>query len=110
MSYLVVDPELLVATAADVAGISSTLSAANAAAAAPTTGLAALGIDEISAAINGFLSLQARQYQAISAQVVAAVNARIAQALSAGAQWYAGTETAIATSLRGAEQQLQGVV
>lgn len=114
MSYVIAEPELLAAAAADFAGIGSTLTAANTAAAAPTTQLAALGVDEISAAVNGFLNLQARQYQSISAQVVAAVNARIVQALNAGAQWYAGTETAVAASLRNAEQQvqaqLQGVV
>ena len=110
MSYVIVEPELLAATAADVASIGSTLDAANAAAAAPTTGLAALGVDEISAAISGLLSLQGRQYQAISAQLAGMLDARIVQAMSVAAQWYAGTETAIAASLHYAERQLQGVI
>ncbi|WP_081290435.1 PE family protein, partial [Mycobacterium asiaticum] len=110
MSYVIVESELLSAAAANVEGIGAAITMADAAAAAPTTGLAALGVDEISAAINGFLSLQAREYQTLSAQLAAFFNARFVQALSAGAQWYASTEAAIAASLRNAEQQLQGVV
>ena len=41
MSYVIAAPDMLAAAAADVAGIGSSLSAANAAAAAPTTGVLA---------------------------------------------------------------------
>lgn len=45
MSYLVVVPELVAAAATDLANIGSSISAANAAAAAPTTALVAAGGD-----------------------------------------------------------------
>ncbi|REZ99666.1 PE family protein, partial [Mycobacterium tuberculosis] len=51
MSFLVVVPEFLTSAAADVENIGSTLRAANAAAAASTTALAAAGADEVSAAV-----------------------------------------------------------
>ncbi|ORB59556.1 PE family protein, partial [Mycobacterium shinjukuense] len=51
MSFVSVVPELVVATAADLASIGSALDAANAAAAAETTGVLAAGADEVSAAI-----------------------------------------------------------
>ncbi len=41
MSYVIAAPELLAAAASDVAGIGSSLSAANAAATAPTTSVVA---------------------------------------------------------------------
>src|SRR3954470_1933837 len=109
MSFVIVEPDLLSSTAVDVAGIGSAISAANGAAAAPTTGMLALGADEISAAITGFLNGQAREYQTISAQLVTLVNERLVRAFSAGAQWYAGAESAITTSLQNAERQVQGI-
>ncbi len=41
MSYVLAAPDMLAAAASDVAGIGSSLSAANVAAAAPTTGVMA---------------------------------------------------------------------
>ena len=43
MSFLIAAPEMLAAAATDVASIGSTISEANAAAAAPTTGVLAAG-------------------------------------------------------------------
>ncbi|WP_141774502.1 PE family protein, partial [Mycobacterium tuberculosis] len=51
MSFVLVSPSQLMAAAADVAGIGSAISAANAAALAPTSVLAAAGADEVSAAV-----------------------------------------------------------
>ncbi|BBX75655.1 hypothetical protein BST45_19325 [Mycobacterium shinjukuense] len=51
MSLVVAAPDALVATATELAGIGSALSAANLAAAAPTTGVLAAGADEVSAAV-----------------------------------------------------------
>jgi len=51
MSYLIAAPEWLAAAATDLASVGSSISAANAAAAAPTTALVAAGADEVSAAL-----------------------------------------------------------
>lgn len=50
MSYVLATPEMVAAAANNLAQIGSTLSAANAAALAPTTGVLAAGADEVSAA------------------------------------------------------------
>ncbi|AIH90393.1 hypothetical protein IU19_20515, partial [Mycobacterium tuberculosis] len=47
MSFVSVAPEIVVAAATDLAGIGSAISAANAAAAAPTTAVLAAGADEV---------------------------------------------------------------
>ena len=69
MSLLVVAPELLVSAAANLESIGAALNGANAAAAVPTTGLLAAGADEVSAAVAALFAEQAREYQALSAQV-----------------------------------------
>ena len=56
MSYVVAFPEMLSAAAPDLAGIGSSLSEANAAAVAPTTGVMAAAGDEVSAAIASLFS------------------------------------------------------
>ncbi len=71
MSYVIAAPEMLAAAAADVAGIGSSLSAAHAVAAAPTTAVMAAAEDEVSAAIATLFSGHAQQYQALSAQAAA---------------------------------------
>ena len=67
MSYVIAAPEMLAAAAADVAGIGSSLSAAHAVAAAPTTAVIAAAEDEVSAAIAQLFSGHGRAYQALSA-------------------------------------------
>lgn len=47
MSYVLATPEMVAAAANNLAQIGSTLSAANAAALAPTTGVLAAGADEV---------------------------------------------------------------
>ncbi|REQ17293.1 PE family protein, partial [Mycobacterium tuberculosis] len=71
MSFVSVAPEIVVAAATDLAGIGSAISAANAAAAAPTTAVLAAGADEVSAAIAALFSGHAQAYQALSAQAAA---------------------------------------
>ncbi|WP_136624840.1 PE family protein, partial [Mycobacterium attenuatum] len=78
---LVVVPEVLVAAAADVAGIGWSVGAANAAALAPTTDLLAAGGDEVSAAVAALFSRHAGQYQVLSRQV-AGFHAEFVRALS----------------------------
>ncbi len=51
MSFLIAAPEMLTAAAADIATIGSTISAADAIAAAPTTSVLAAAADEVSLAI-----------------------------------------------------------
>ena len=54
MSFVIAVPEAVAAAAGDLAGIGSALTAANAAAAAPTKGIVAAAEDEVSAAIAAF--------------------------------------------------------
>ncbi len=49
MSFVIAVPELMAEAATSLASIGSTIGAANAAAAAPTTALLAAGADEVSA-------------------------------------------------------------
>ena len=105
MSYLVAVPELLSAAATDLAGIGSTLREANAAAAAPTTGLLAAGEDEVSAAIAALFARHGQGFQALSAQA-SAFHDRLVQLLASGAGEYASTEAASATFM---QQSLQSV-
>jgi len=93
MSFVIAAPEMMTAAASDVASIGSTLSAANAAAAAPTSGIVAAAGDEVSAAIAALFSRHAQAYQALGAQA-AAFHEQFVQALSAGAASYVGAEGA----------------
>ena len=71
MPYVIAAPEMLAAAASDVAGIGSSIKAANAAAAAPTTAVAAAAGDEVSAAIASLFSGHAQEFQALNAQAAA---------------------------------------
>jgi len=79
--------------------IGFTISAANAAAAAPTTGLLAAGADEVSAAVAALFGAHGQAHQALSAQA-AAFHQEFVRALSAGAGSYAGAEAAAASPLQ----------
>ena len=84
MSYLVAAPELLASAATDLEGIGTALTAANGAAAAPTTVLSAAGLDEVSEAITAFFARHAQEYQALGARV-SAFHQQFVQAMTAGA-------------------------
>ncbi|MGB9307281.1 MAG: PE family protein, partial [Mycobacterium sp.] len=99
MSFLIAAPDVLGTAATDLALIGSTLSAANAAAAAQTTGVLAAAGDEVSAAIAALFSAHGQGYQALSAQA-AAFHDQFVQALTAGAGAYAGAEAANASPLQ----------
>jgi hypothetical protein len=92
MSFVVAAPEVLVTAASDLAGIGSAISTANAAAAAPTTGVLAAAADEVSAQVAALFSEHALGYQQLSTQV-AAFHEQFVQALSAGAGAYATVES-----------------
>jgi PE family len=98
MSFMLAEPGALVAVASDVAGIGSTLSAAHAAAAAPTTGVLAAAADEVSTQIATLFSQHAQSYQQLSARA-AAFHEQFVQALAATASNYAAAETAAAQTL-----------
>ena len=93
MSFVIAAPEVLVAAASDLAGIGTTLSAANGAAAASTTRLLAAGADEVSAATASLFSSHAQDFHALGIQA-AAFHDQFAQALNGGAGSYASTEAA----------------
>ncbi|MCV7076649.1 PE family protein, partial [Mycobacterium szulgai] len=99
MSFVNVMPELVLAAAADVARIETTLTAANLAAAGPTAGLLAAGADEVSAAVAALFSAHAQAYQTLSAQATA-FHRQLVNALTTGAASYAHAEaTNVAQSL-----------
>ena len=82
MSFVIAAPEMVTSAATDLASIGSTISAANAAAAAPTTGVLAAAEDEVSAAIASLFSGHGQAFQALSAQA-AAFHAQFVQTLNA---------------------------
>jgi PE family len=71
MSFVIAVPEMMASAASDVAGIGSMIGEANAAAAAPTTGVLAAAGDEVSAAIASLFSSHAQEFQAVSDQAAA---------------------------------------
>ena len=99
-SYVFATPDLLAIAANDVSGIGSSLSAANAAAAAPTSSVLAAAADEVSAAIASLFSGHAEQYQALSAEITQ-FHDQFVQTLKSGGLAYAATEAASATPLQG---------
>jgi len=82
MSGVVAVPEMLALAATDLERHRSSLSAANVAAAAPTTAVAAAAGDEVSAAIASLFSRHAQEFQALSAQA-AVFHSQFAQTLTA---------------------------
>lgn len=99
MSYVLATPEMVAAVANNLAQIGSTLSAANAAALAPTTGVLAAGADEVSAAVASLFSGHAQAYQTLGTQA-AAFHERFIQALSTAAGAYGSAEAANASPLQ----------
>ncbi len=96
--WVIAAPEYVAAAASDLANIGSSLSSANMAALAPTSGVLAAGADEVSAMIAALFSLHAQAYQALSAQA-ASFHAQFVQLMNGGASQYALTEAANASPL-----------
>jgi hypothetical protein len=109
MSYLIAAPEMMTAAATDLANIGSTLNAANAASAAPTTGIVVAAEDEVSAAIAALFSAQGQDFQALSARA-ATFHAQFVQALSGNAGAYTLAEAANASPLHAVESSLRNAV
>ncbi|ORV07883.1 PE family protein [Mycobacterium celatum] len=93
MSFVTTQPETLAAAAGDLQGIGSAVAAANATAAAPTTGVIPAAADEVSALTAARFVAQAQLYQAISSQAVA-IHEQFVATMSTSAGSYAATEAA----------------
>jgi PE family len=113
MSDLFGVPDEVAAAAGNLDGIGSTISAANAAAAFPTTGLAAAGADDVSMAVAELMGGHGQGYQSFAAQIEA-FHQEFVQNLSAGASAYSAAEAAnaaaVANPLGAVQQGLQSVV
>src|SRR5271166_664924 len=99
MSFVIVAPEMVAAAATDVERIGSALSAAHAAAAAPTTAVLAAGADEVSAALASLFSGQAQAYRALSAEA-AAFHQQFVHTMSGGGAMFAAAEAANVSPLQ----------
>ncbi|WP_141214042.1 PE family protein, partial [Mycobacterium marinum] len=108
-AVLVVAPEALSAAAANIAGIGSSLGAANAAAVTPTTTVLAAGTDEVSGAIATLFCGYARDYQNLSTQL-ADFHQQFLQALTGSANSYTAAEAANTNPLQALEQQLLAAI
>jgi hypothetical protein len=87
MSFVTTQPEMLSTAAGDLASIGSAFTAQNAAAAAPTTGVAAQ------------FAMHGQMYQAVSAQA-AAIHDQFVAMLGSSAASYAATEATNALAAR----------
>ncbi|MDD4866059.1 MAG: PE family protein [Mycobacterium sp.] len=97
MAFVTTQPETLAAAASTLQGIGSTLSAQNAAAAAPTTGAVPAAADEVSALTAAQFGAHAQMYQAVSAQAQA-VHEMFVNTLGMSSGSYAATEAANAVA------------
>jgi hypothetical protein len=93
MSFVTTQPELLATAAGNLGGIGSAMTAGNAAAAAPTTGVIPAAADEVSALTAAQFAAHAQMYQAVSAQA-AAIHEMFVNTLGVSAGSYAATEAA----------------
>lgn len=99
MSFVTTHPEALSAAAGSLHGIGSGVSAQNAAAAAPTTGVVPAAADEVSALTAAQFVAHAQLYQAVSAQA-AAIHEMFVNTLQTSAQSYRATELINAAAAR----------
>jgi hypothetical protein len=93
MSFVTTQPELLISAASQLQGIGAEMTAQNAAAAAPTTGVVPAAADEVSALTATQFGAYAAMYQEVGAQA-AAVHEMFVRTLGASANSYAATEAA----------------
>jgi PE family len=97
MSFVSIVPEMLSAAAGNLQSIGSAVSARNAAALAPTTGLVPAAADEVSALTAMQFAAHAQMYQVVSGQA-AAMHQMFVSVLAASAGSYATTEAANAVA------------
>jgi hypothetical protein len=97
MSYVTTHPEMLSAAAGNLQDIGSAVSAGNAVAAAPTTGVVPAAADEVSALTAAQFAAHAQMYQDFSAQA-AAIHEQFVATLATSARSYLATEAANAAA------------
>jgi predicted DNA-binding transcriptional regulator YafY len=95
--FVTTQPEALASAAGHLQTIGSAVTAENAAAAAPTTGVVPAAADEVSALMAAQFTAHAQMYQALSAQA-AAIHEGFVHTLTTGADSYAITEAANAVA------------
>ena len=100
---------MVASAAGDLAAIGSSITVANAAAAAPTTAVVAAGADEVSAAIAQLFGADGQAYRQISAQA-AAFHDQFTRSLSAAGNSYAAAEAANATPLQSVGEEVLSVI
>ncbi|HEY9303990.1 MAG TPA: PE family protein [Mycobacterium sp.] len=93
MSFVTTEPDVLSGAASNLSGLGDAMVARNAAAAAPTTGLAPAASDLVSAMTAAQFGQQGLTYQQIAAQA-AEVHEQLVAALRSGASAYGLTEAA----------------
>jgi hypothetical protein len=98
MTTLLTEPQLVETAAANVAEIRSEISEAKAAAAGPTTGLAAAAQDEVSAATAKLFGAYAQEYHSVLTQA-GVFHEEFAAALASAGNAYAATEAANASAI-----------
>ncbi len=111
MSFLTTIPEELLAAAAQLGGIGSSLSAQNAGAAAPTTAVAPAASDQVSTLQAGIFSAYGTLYQQIAAEAQT-VQEQFVSTLGLSSGTYGDTEAANASqsALAGPLQNLTGLL
>jgi PE family len=97
MSFVTAQPDALAAAAGNLQSIGASMSAENAAAAGPTTGVLPAAADEVSALTAAQFAAHAQMYQAVSAQA-AAIHQMFVSTLATSAGSYAATEAANAAA------------
>jgi len=98
MSFVTTQPEALTAAAGTLSGIGSSLSAQNAAAAVPTTGVVPAAADTVSALTAAQFAAHAQMYQAVSAQA-AEIHELFVSTLGVSSGSYAAAEAANAAKV-----------
>ena len=97
MSFVTAQPDVLTGAASSLSGLGDAMVARNAAAAAPTTGLAPAASDIVSATTAAQFGQQGATYQQVAAHA-AEVHEQLVAALRSGAGAYALTEAANAAA------------
>ena len=109
MSFVSAVPELVESAAGDLENRRSTLGAATATAAAPTTGIVAAAQDEVSVAIASLFGAHAQQFQSISAQA-SAFHGQFVRSLTSSAGAYLGAEVANVQQVAASLQSTAGFI
>ena len=108
-SFVFAVPAELAAASTNLAGLGSSIRAANAGAAGATTQLMVAAEDEISSAIATLFGGHGQEYQLLSSQV-AAYHDQFVRALSSGGLMYGAADAAAASPLQTLEQNILGLI